>query len=85
MGGKWRVFKRLTFDSHLAILHLKLNGTVSERGAFWCFGAVSLKRGEESSKFPVAIFVHLFSYTIFKQFFNISTAQNKNYFKKAHF
>ncbi len=40
------------------------------------FGAASLKRGEESSKFPVAIF----SYTIFKQFFNISAAQNKNYF-----
>jgi len=44
------------------------------------FGAASLKRGEESSKFPVAIFLPLLSYTIFKQFFNISAAQNKNYF-----
>jgi len=34
------------------------------------FGAASLKRGEESSKFPVAIFCP----------FNISGAQNKNYF-----
>jgi len=49
------------------------------------FGAASLKRGEESSKFPVAIFVPLFSYTIFKQFINISAAQNKNYFLKSSF
>jgi len=40
------------------------------------FGAASLKRGEESSKFPVAIFCPPFSYTIFKQLFNISAAQN---------
>jgi len=44
------------------------------------FGAASLKRGEESSKFPVAIFCTPFSYTIFKQFFKISATQNKNYF-----
>jgi hypothetical protein len=44
------------------------------------FGAASLKRGKESRKIPVALFVPLFSYTIFKQFFNISAAQNKNYF-----
>ncbi len=49
------------------------------------FGAASLKKGEESSKFPFAIFCPIFSYTIFKQFFNISAAQNKNYFKKSSF
>ena len=52
-----------------------------ERGVH--FGAASLKRGEESNKFPVAIFVPLFSYTIFKQFFNILAVQNKNYFLKS--
>jgi len=44
------------------------------------FGAASLKRGEESSKIPVAIICPPLSYTIFKQFFNISAAENKNYF-----
>jgi len=44
------------------------------------FGAASLKRGEESSKFPVAIFCPPFSNNIFKQFFNISAAQSKNFF-----
>ena len=52
-----------------------------ERGVH--FGAASLKRGEESSKFPVAVFCPTFSYTIFKQFFNILAVQNKNYFKEA--
>jgi len=44
------------------------------------FGAASLKRGEESSKFPVTIFLSFcpfFSYTIFKQFFNISSSKQK--------
>jgi len=39
------------------------------------------KRGEESRKFPlpgIQLFAILFSYNIFKQFFNISATQNKN-------
>jgi len=32
--------------------------------------------------FLLQFFVPIFSYTIFKQFFNISAAQNKNYLKK---
>jgi len=32
------------------------------------------------ANFLLQFFVPLFSYTIFKQFFNISAAQNKNYF-----
>jgi len=44
------------------------------------FGAASLKRGEESSKFPVAIFCPPFFLHYFTQFFKNSAAQNKNYF-----
>jgi hypothetical protein len=49
------------------------------------FGAVGQKRGEESSKFPIAnfllqIFALLFSYFIFKQLCSIMATQNKNYF-----
>jgi hypothetical protein len=51
---------------------------MSERGVH--FGAVGLKRGEESSKFLMLIFALLFSYTIFKQLCNIMATQNKNYF-----
>jgi len=35
------------------------------------------------ANFLLQFFVPLFSYTIFKQFFNISAAKNKNYFKKS--
>ena len=49
------------------------------------FNAARMKRGEESSKFPVAVFVPLFSYTNFKQFINILATQNKNTFEIAHF
>ncbi len=44
------------------------------------FGAVGLKRGEESSKFPMANFSFIFPFIIFKQFCNIMATQNKNYF-----
>jgi hypothetical protein len=49
------------------------------------FGAVGLKKGEESSKFPIANFLLQilalpFSYTIFKQFCNILAIQNKKYY-----
>ena len=47
------------------------------------FGAASLKRGEGISKFPVVVFVPLFSYTILITIFNILAAQNIKYFKNS--
>jgi hypothetical protein len=52
-------------------------GGLKKRGGV---GASSLKRGEESSKFPIANFVLLFSSTIYIRFFDILAAQNKNHF-----
>ncbi len=52
-------------------------GGIKKRG---CFGAASLKRGEESSKFPIEIFCSTFFSTIYIRFFDILDAQNKNHF-----
>jgi hypothetical protein len=52
-------------------------GGLKKRG---CFGAASLKRGEESSKFPIAIFCSTFFFNYFIRFFDILAAQNKNHF-----
>ncbi len=43
------------------------------------FGAASLKRAEESSKFPIANFCLTFFFHYFKQIFNVLSDQNKNY------
>ncbi len=51
-------------------------GGLKKRGYF---GAASLKRGEVSSKFPIVIFVPLFSSTIYIRIFVILAAQNKNH------
>jgi hypothetical protein len=52
------------------------NGRVKKRG---CFGAASLKMGEESSKFHIAFFCSTFSSTIYIRFFDILAAENKNH------
>jgi hypothetical protein len=58
------------FDLKENFLLIK-NGVMSD-------GALGLKRGEKSSKFPIANFCLLFSDAIFKQFCNIMATQNKN-------
>ncbi len=52
---------------------LEINGRC-QRGVH--FGAVGLKRGEESSKVPIANFRFTFFYTIYKQFVTIMATQN---------